>query len=109
MATYSTPSTMSSYRLWIALLLLRLIRLARRIRSRRSIGFLMVALLLTTAMVGNAVCFSLFESPVKPELEWDDCVWYSVVSIATIGCGDFFPTTTGARIGTTFFIVLLGL
>jgi voltage-gated potassium channel len=69
----------------------------------------MVALLLLTAMAGNAVCFYLFERPVKPELEWDDCLWYSVVSIATIGYGDFFPTTTGARIGTTFFIVLLGL
>jgi voltage-gated potassium channel len=91
------------------LLLLWLVRLLRRIRSRRSVGFLVIALLLSIALLGNAVCFHTFERAVKPEIDWGDSLWYSVISIATIGYGDFAPTTAGARIGTVFFIVLLGL
>jgi voltage-gated potassium channel len=69
----------------------------------------MVAVLLSIALLGNAACFYIFERAVRPELGWGDSLWFSVVSIATIGYGDFFPTTLGARLGTTFFIVLLGL
>ena len=69
----------------------------------------MVAILLSVALLGNAVCFYVFEGPVRLDLEWGDALWFSIVSIATIGYGDYFPTTLGARIGTTFFIVLLGL
>lgn len=69
----------------------------------------MVALLLLIALLGNAACFYIFEHAVRPELGLGDSLWFSVVSIATIGYGDFFPTTLGARLGTVFFIVLLGL
>lgn len=72
-------------------------------------GFVAVALLMAVALLGNAICFYLFERSVKPELGWGDALWYSVISIATIGYGDFAPTTTGARLGTVVFIVLLGL
>jgi voltage-gated potassium channel len=89
--------------------LLWLVRLVRRARSRRSVGFLLVAALLSIALIGNAVCFYGFERAVQPELGWGDALWYSVISIATIGYGDFAPTTLGARLGTVFFIVLLGL
>lgn len=69
----------------------------------------MVAVLLSIALLGNAACFYLFEHELKPELGWGDALWFSVVSISTMGYGDLTPATTGARIGTTFFIVLLGL
>lgn len=69
----------------------------------------MVAILLSIALLGNAACFYIFERAVKPGLGLGDSLWFSVVSIATIGYGDFFPTTLGARLGTVVFIVLLGL
>jgi hypothetical protein len=84
--------------------LLWLVRLVRRARSRRSVGFLLVAALLSIALIGNAVCFYAFERAVQPELGWGDALWYSVISIATIGYGDFAPTTLGARLGTVFFM-----
>jgi voltage-gated potassium channel len=91
------------------MLLLRLVRLARRVRNRRSIGFLAIAAMLSVAVLGNAACFYLFERPVKPEIDWGDAFWYSAVSITTIGYGDFAASTLGARLGTVGFVMLLGL
>ena len=38
-----------------------------------------------------------------------DSLWYSIVSITTIGYGDFSAQSLGARLGTIFFIVIAGL
>jgi voltage-gated potassium channel len=91
------------------LLLLRLIRVARRVRDRRSVGFAAIALLLAVAIIGNAVCFYAFDRAVNPAITWGDAFWYSAVSITTIGYGDFSATTLGARLGTFVFIVIVGL
>jgi voltage-gated potassium channel len=90
-------------------LLLHLVRIVRRVRNRPSIGFIAVAILLATAVIGNAVCFFVFDRVVKPEITWGDAFWYSAVSIATIGYGDLSASTPGARMGTVFFIMLMGL
>ena len=65
----------------------------------------MVAILLSIALLGNAVCFYLFEHDIKPELTWADSLWFSIVSISTMGYGDITPATTGAR--TTVSLSLL--
>lgn len=61
------------------------------------------------SVLGNAVTFFIFEKPVQPDLTIGDSFWYSVISITTIGYGDFSATTIGARIGTVFFITVVGL
>ncbi|MFK7742911.1 MAG: ion channel [Planctomycetota bacterium] len=91
------------------MLLLRLVRLSRRFRARRRLGFFVVAALIVASIVGNALCFYLFDRAVKPDLSVEDAVWYSVISMTTIGYGDFYAETTGARVGTILFIVILGL
>lgn len=91
------------------MLILQLVRLIRKARARKRVGFALVGFLLSVALLGNAACFYLFDGPGNPDLGLDDALWYSVVSITTMGYGDFFAKSTGARIGTIVFIVFLGL
>ena len=72
-----------------------------------SVAFLLSILLL--AILGNTVSFYLFDRGVNPELTISDSFWYSVISITTIGYGDFSATSLGARIGTAVFIIVIGL
>ncbi|PKB70457.1 MAG: hypothetical protein BZY87_10580 [SAR202 cluster bacterium Io17-Chloro-G6] len=53
--------------------------------------------------------FFFFERRDTPELSVGDSFWYSMISITTIGYGDLTADTVGSRIGTIFFITLLGL
>lgn len=91
------------------MLLIQLMRLFRKVRARKALGFLAVAGLLLLAIGGNTICFYAFDSSRQPELTLGDALWYSVISVTTIGYGDFSAQSVGARIGTAIFIVMLGL
>ena len=88
--------------------IISLARMMRGLRSKRGRGIVAVLILVAICIVGNAVTFAYFDGKTS-EVNFVDGLWYSVISITTIGYGDHSATTLGARLGTLFFIVILGL
>ena len=81
------------------MIMLRLVRIYRRIRHRRLLGVGLVVLLVLICILGNSVCFYVFDGRANEDLTFADALWYSVISITTIGYGDYRASSLGARIG----------
>lgn len=84
-------------------------RLLRRARRDKGIGATLLLTVVVVSVLGNALTFFFFERLSERDLDFFDALWYSIVSITTIGYGDFSAVSTGARVGTIIFIVVVGL
>jgi voltage-gated potassium channel len=75
-------------------------------RAELMIFFVAIGMLLylTAAMI------YFFENPVQPEKfsSMFSSLWWAVVTLTTVGCGDVYPISTGGRV-FTYFLLLLGL
>ena len=74
---------------------------------------LRISILMLAILAYGSTGFLYFELPGNPDLSWMDGIWYTVVTMTTVGYGDFFPKTAGGRflVGwpvMTFGIGLLG-
>ena len=84
------------------------IRLVRSVFRRGHLGRFLVAA--TVLVLNGAVIVYLFErhAPGSNIHTLGDAVWWSFVTVTTVGYGDFFPVTTGGRI-TACFVMGTGL
>lgn len=59
-----------------------------------------ILLLATATILGLGTVFYYYVE----DLKWIDSYYFSVVTLATVGYGDFVPKTTFGKIFTTFYI-----
>jgi voltage-gated potassium channel len=82
-------------------------RLFRRVLSPPA--KMRVALLLFAVLAYGSSGFLYFELPKKPDLGWGDGLWWTLVTLTTIGYGDFFPATWGGRFLVAVPVMLFGV
>jgi voltage-gated potassium channel len=81
----------------------------RRFRPDGHAEILKVVLLFSALIVLGAVGYKFFEGPVQPELSWDDAIWWSIVTMTTVGYGDYFPTTFYGRYLVAIPVMFFGI
>lgn len=57
----------------------------------------------------SASGFMYFELPAHPELKWSDAFWWALVTMTTVGYGDFFPQSTWGRFLVGLPTMLFGI
>ncbi len=89
----------------------KVMRVLRTVASSQIKRFGTAIALVVLCLLLNAVCFSTFEnaSDAAHDYTFWDGLYFSVVSITTIGYGDYSPTSLGARLSWVVFIVFIGL
>lgn len=68
-----------------------------------------VVALLAAVLAYGTTGFLYFELPGNPDLAWTDGLWYTIVTIATVGYGDFFPKTDAGRFLVGWPIMFFGI
>ena len=68
-----------------------------------------IAVLLVAVLAYGSTGFLYFELPQNPDLAWTDGLWYTVVTMTTVGYGDFFPKTSAGRFLVGWPIMLFGI
>jgi voltage-gated potassium channel len=87
----------------------RLIRLFQRVYRARGSELFKVLVLTGALICFSTTGFMFFELEVKPDLLWSDALWWSVVTMTTVGYGDFFPTTPAGRFVVGFPTMIFGI
>lgn len=68
-----------------------------------------VVAMLVAVLAYGTTGFVYFELEKRPDLSWADGLWWSIVTVTTVGYGDYFPTTPGGRFLVAAPLMLFGI
>jgi voltage-gated potassium channel len=68
-----------------------------------------IIVLLGAILLYGTTGFVYFELSENPELSWSDGLWYTVVTMTTVGYGDYFPKSTGGRFLVGWPVMVFGI
>ncbi|MCA9542915.1 MAG: NAD-binding protein [Myxococcales bacterium] len=68
-----------------------------------------LAVLIAAILFFSSSGLLYFEMHGRPDLSWGDAVWWSVVTMTTVGYGDLFPETVAGRYLIGFPTMLFGI
>ncbi|HLM76258.1 MAG TPA: potassium channel family protein [Polyangiaceae bacterium] len=86
-----------------------LLRLLKRRVFKNPPAPVRVAALLAAVLLYGTTGFLYFELSRNPDLTWADGLWWSVVTVATVGYGDLYPGTPGGRFIVALPIMFFGI
>jgi voltage-gated potassium channel len=88
-----------------------IVQLALRLRrvARHPPSVVRVAALLIAVIAYGTSGFLFFEVEQRPELRWEDALWWTLVTLTTVGYGDVFPMTAGGRFAVALPVMVLGI
>lgn len=86
-----------------------LITIFTRIGRTSRQAALRVSLLSATLVFFATSGFMYFELEGQPDLSWSDALWWSLVTMTTVGYGDLFPKTFGGRYLIAIPTMLFGI
>ncbi len=92
----------------IALVMVKVLRQGRSIMSRRNVPAAVGIVALATTAVAGFVFVVERGSGNEGFTTFGDALWWSLVTLTTVGYGDLSPVTTGGRIGAVL-LMLVGI
>lgn len=92
----------------IALVMVKVVRQGRSILSRRNVPAAVGIVALATTSVAGFVFVVERDTGTGQFETFGDALWWSLVTLSTVGYGDISPTTTGGRIGAVV-LMLVGI